>query len=199
MNKNMIKAGELRKNLDSLPESVGIYRWYANKETCEEIFSSFKDWEKIFADDPVHMIDGKECYLIYLGTSSRKNAGIRKRLSWHITQEHDLNSVKTGTLSTFRQTLSSLVANDQSDTDATNNIIDKLWVEYETLDLPCGEKETIDFIEQKEETLIDKYHPPLNIKSNNPKSETKKAFKKFLTKRRKESKEIALQKLESLK
>ena len=189
----MIRGCELRKTHNNLPQEAGIYKWYANKESCAEIFSRFKDWRKIFEGVDTRNINGEECYLIYVGTTSRKNGGIRNRLSWHICQRHDLNAVKNGTLSTFRQSLSSMLSEDQSDEAKTNEALDKLWVEYETLPLSCGNEETIKIIESKESELINKFHPPLNIRSNNPDTKTKKEFKKFLTKLRGESKKKALQ------
>ena len=95
-------------------------------------------------------IRGVDYYYIYVGIAVKES--IRDRLNWHINQHHTISSVKSGILSTLRQTISSLVAGNQFDEKTTNSLIDLLFVEYFPINLEIKSdkaKEKIENIEKK--------------------------------------------------
>ena len=88
-------------------------------------------------------------------------------MNWHINQHHTESAVKHGTLSTLRQTLSSLIAGDQYNESATNDFIDKLVVEYFPVDYEIKSTEAKTFLENNEEKEMNENVLVLNIKDNN--------------------------------
>lgn len=121
-------------------------------------------------------------YCIYVGVAIKES--IRNRLKWHIMQENTESAVKSSALSTFRASISSLVAGDQRDSAATNEFIDRLMVEYYTVDLPIKSDEAQKEIEEKE--MMESNLRILNIKQNY--YEGVKEIVRKLKKKRKESK-----------
>jgi hypothetical protein len=107
-------------------------------------------------------------------------------LNWHINQPHTESAVEYGTLSTLRQSLSSLVAGNQRDEKATNNFIDALIVEYFPIKSQIKSLEAKEYLESNEILEMDKYILILNIKDN--KRQEIKGFKKELNKLRTASK-----------
>ena len=104
-------------------------------------------------------------YCIYVGIAAKES--IRDRLNWHINQGHAWSAVKSGTLSTLRQSISSIVAKNQRAEGETNRFIDKLKVEYyQKKDGEIKNKNTEKELLDKEKSLMEKYLYVLNIKDN---------------------------------
>ena len=100
-------------------------------------------------------IDGREYIAIYFGISKDLNG----RIKWHICQNHTAGSVRSGFLSTLRQSLSALLNNDMSKSQhLVNNFIDdNCYLEYENT-LTHKDAENIEKTELSQE-----YYYPLNI------------------------------------
>lgn len=72
-------------------------------------------------------------YCIYIGVVTKES--VRDRINWHINDIHNESAVRKGWLSTLRESISSVIAKNQYDKEATNNFIDKLKVEYFEINL----------------------------------------------------------------
>lgn len=129
-------------------------------------------------------IKGRKYYYIYVGVAIRES--IQSRLDWHVNQHHTKTSVESGFLSTLRQTISSLVAGDQYNEEATNDLIDMLVIEYYRIDLPIKSDEAKEKIEAIEKSELANNVIPLNLRDN--KNMVVKGFLKELSAARKESK-----------
>ena len=166
-----INAKELRnkESLSKVPKDMpGWYRWWAPKEALELLLNSPYIDKKYLGDLLPYLttkdINGKKYYYIYVGIAVKE--AINNRLNWHINQQHTKNNVERGILSTLRQTISSLIAKNQYDKDATNNLIDMLVVEYHTVNLPIKSKDAKEIIENIEKNELDNNVLPLNIRDN---------------------------------
>ena len=152
------------KNLDPVrkirelkfEKKPGIYRWWFKKESAHQLLSQVSnliDWEEIKKLE----IDGKEYLALYFGMT--KN--VLDRFKWHISQEHLNSSIKAGTISTLRKTLSALLDTPLSESqDLINEFIDKnCYLEWEY----CFTEKEADAREKLE--LNNNYYP-LNIQDN---------------------------------
>lgn len=184
MDSRMLKAKDLRKkeNLKKIPnDKTGYYKWWANKKSLDVLLYNLN----VEFDDIKYDIECKNnLYCIYVGIAVKES--IQDRLNWHINDKHDISRVKSGFLSTFRKSISSVVLHNQYDKDGTNEFIDKLYVEYFVGKYPIKSVEAKKEIENKELEIMSKYLRILNIKDNKhiKAYEIKKALKKL----RKESK-----------
>lgn len=144
---------------------AGFYRWFMPSELVQEL--------RIPINDCKYIED--QGYLVYVGIA--KN--MRQRMVWHVTQKHLPSSVKSGFLSTLRQTLCGLAKVSMDDTDTVDRIINQMFVEFEY----CNSKEEA---HNKELDSLKNYVLPLNIMGN------QHPFTKELKRLRKESKKKAL-------
>ena len=149
---NYIQAHKLREkeNLNKIPnDKPGYYKWWATKKSLQIILDkldiSFQAIENFLEER-----DGLFC--IYVGVAIKES--LRNRLNWHINQVNNISNVKNGTLSTLRQTISSIVGANMLDTTATNNFIDTLYVEYHLINLPIKSQEARDKIHKIEADLL---------------------------------------------
>ena len=101
------------------------------------------DFESI--EDSIEIKDNWYC--IYVGIAVKES--VHDRLKWHVMDSHSESKVKHGTLSTFRQTISSTLSNYQSDKLTTDNFIDKLIIEYSLFDYKIRSPEAKKEIEAK--------------------------------------------------
>ena len=123
----MIKASFLRdkdelKSISSLP---GYYKWWAAKSELDVILDNLHIQ---FSDIEAALESKDNLFCIYVGIAAKES--VRKRLDWHVNDKHTTSRVINGTLSTFRQSISSIVASSQFDKAATDLFIDKLYVEW---------------------------------------------------------------------
>ena len=173
----IIEPSNYRSNIPSKP---GYYMWWAKEEEVKKLLNEhYQDFKLEPGSDE---LDGY--YLIYYGISS----SIRKRLNDHINQEHSDINVDKGYLSTFRQTISSLLTGKQRGEDSqkkTDEFIDKLKVQYFIVSKSWDDEVKKD-LEETEKEAFKEYILPLNIRGNYNKKT--KDFKKILGKIRKEAK-----------
>lgn len=175
----MIQAKNLRnKNiLQTLPKCPGYYKWWAKKNELDLILNALN------ANTPeiVSVLEKQgDLYCVYVGIAVKES--LLKRLDWHVNDKHTASKVKNGTLSTLRQSISSIVARNQYDKKATDEFIDKLYVEWFESKNAVKSEAAKEEIESIEKSLINgRYLRPLNIKDNHhPKAcETVKPLKKL--------------------
>lgn len=123
-----IKAKELRKinDLESISNSrPGYYKWWAS---FDALMILLKELEINFKDIEPYIEQNNNLYCIYVGIAVKES--LRDRLNWHINQKHTASAVRSGALSTLRQTISSVIAHDQYNEEKTNEFIDLLTIEF---------------------------------------------------------------------
>lgn len=164
----------------------GWYRWWAPKEALRQLLGTH------FNDLFPHLTQGENqlagLYYIYVGVAIRES--IRARLNWHVNQRHTLSCVRSGTLSTLRQSIASLVGQNQLDENATNALIDQLMIEYFTATDPIKSLRAKAHLVQAEAQELVTHALPLNIKSNHNKHTQR--FKQTLKAARSAAKQNAL-------
>jgi hypothetical protein len=187
----IIRAKMLRdkKELENVPNDCpGWYRWWAREAEIMTLLDSKFLTQKYFNKlvTKLHRGEGElnSYYYIYTGVAVKES--IRSRLNWHINQLHTESAVEYGTLSTLRQSLSSLIAGNQRDEKTTNDFIDTLTVEYFPIEFQIKSPEAKKYLESNEKLEMDKYILILNIQKN--KRQEIKYLKKELSKLRTSSK-----------
>jgi hypothetical protein len=187
----IIQAKMLRnkKELENIPsDRPGWYRWWARESEVMALLDSKFLVKKYFNKLSAKLQKGdgnlSNYYYIYTGVAIKES--IRSRLNWHINQPHTESAVEYGTLSTLRQSLSSLVAGNQCDEKSTNVFIDTMIVEYFPIESQIKSFEAKEYLEGNEKLEIDKYILILNIQKNEHREI--KEFKKELSKLRTSSK-----------
>ena len=158
----MIGALMLRNKteLNKILKVPGYYKWWALRSELDLLLKvlglSFKDVSS--------GIEKKEdLFCIYVGVA---NKSVRERINWHINDAHTAARVNSGILSTLRQTIASIVAGNQFDKEATNNFIDKLFIEWFYLDDEDKTRDVRVKLNQIEKQLMNKYFRLLNVKDN---------------------------------
>lgn len=139
----------------SVPTVPGCYCFWFDKQGMQKIL---KPLESVCTRKlQKKVIDGKDCYALYFGIA--KN--LKDRAKWHICQHHSMSSVKSGYLSTLRQTLSALLRLNMSVSEkSVNTFLDEhCYFEY------FGKK-TLDESRACEENELCKNYYPLNIQHN---------------------------------
>ncbi|MCI9434165.1 MAG: hypothetical protein HFI86_02655 [Bacilli bacterium] len=190
MKKVLARDLRSKENLRKIPSNIpGYYKWWASKESLALLLNSKYLKDKYLKTLLPHLTTstykGKKYYYIYVGIAVKES--IQSRLDWHVNQHHTKSSVESGFLSTFRQSISSLVAFNQFDESATNEFIDTLLIEYYPINLPIKSNEAKEKIEKLEKTEISNHVLPINIKDN--KNTIIKGFLKELKVIRKSSKQ----------
>ena len=156
----------------------GYYKWWAPL-TALNMLSKELDVELEDIDSDLEK--NNDLYCIYVGIAVK--GSLRARLNWHVNQKHRESTVKSGTLSTLRQTISSVVAHDQYNEDKTNEFIDLLTIEYYELPFEIKSIETSNEIHNIEKKLLSSHLRLLNIQGNNhPKAKDIKRTLKALRK-----------------
>lgn len=162
----MINAKDLR-NPEALMqvsgEKSGYYKWWADKETLLNILDKLRvvDFASI-----ENALDRKEdLYCIYIGIAVKES--LRSRINWHINQHHTKAAVRSGTLSTLRQSISSLMFGNQYNENDTNIFIDLLKVELFYSPYPIRSTEAIKQLTELESKTMANYLYLLNIRGNN--------------------------------
>ena len=137
----MIKRIQLKSI--SLPKDSGVYFWYIDGKGALKLRINVED---CFQKDGL--------YLIYVGLSK----SIKQRLESHCFGKHRESSIKSGFLSTLRQTLSALLVGNMNHSEEIINLFidNHMSVEYKIRE---------DYIEY-EKSLISKYNLPLNLRGN---------------------------------
>lgn len=135
----------------------GVYCWWFQKDAAIKLLKAFPklDLNKLRS----RQIDGETYLALYFGIS--KN--LKERIEWHISQQHTPSAVKSGYLSTLRQTLSAVLDIDMSISEQPVNRLmdDNCHWEWECTDSENDAKER-----EKAELTQSKFCYPLNIQGN---------------------------------
>jgi hypothetical protein len=159
--KNIVEVRTLREQLHAkisgIEEKSGIYCWWFKEDAAKQLLQQLPLSPSELNRIQTRVIEGIEYFALYFGISSKD---LLSRFKWHISQNHTDSSVKYGTISTFRQTLSALLNKNQSVSEmCINDFMDEnCYLEWEYNDSP-------DVIEKKELSSNDKCYP-LNIQDN---------------------------------
>ena len=172
-------VAQLRKMIENKTLSVnncpGVYRWWFREDVAQRLLSNLPqvDTKRI---SKRMLDDGNHCYwALYFGISK----DLQQRIVWHISQSHTPSAVKTGFLSTLRQTISALLNQDMTKCqDAVNCILNTCYWEWDYV----ATEEDADDIETKELSQY-QYIYPLNVAKNKTVS---KEHLKCLTKLRRD-------------
>jgi hypothetical protein len=150
--------------MENFPSLSGVYYWYVSKIGAEKL-----------GIDVSECLKEDDMFLVYIGLA--KN--INERLNWHLNDSHSHSSIRSGFVSTLRQTLSALlVGNMVSSKEIVDEFLRKeMKVRYEI----CQD------YEDRESKLIKEHNLPLNIRGNRS-----HPFYSTLKKLRKKSKETSL-------
>lgn len=167
LNQNLAEENSITPHSDSIPRisSKGIYFWFMHPD-------GYKALSNFVAIEPItprytKEINGVKYDLVYLGTSGtgkEGNSNLTKRLDWHINQQHSTSSVISGALSTLRQGLGSLLADDLIIPN-TENLINTFMKKY-TLVFWIEYPDNKQLIDSDEDLLIIEIRPLLNLKNN---------------------------------
>lgn len=160
----MYKANGFR-NKDALKmipgDRPGYYKWWASKDDFLRLLSALDvPFEEINAD--VEQKDGLWC--VYVGIAAKES--IRSRINWHINDPHTESKVKSGTLSTLRQSIASLVAGNQFDKVATDSFIDGLSFEVFPVEGEIGSCDVTCKLHDAERKMLGDRLCILNIQDN---------------------------------
>ena len=179
----MIKAISLRDKteLNKISSLPGYYKWWASKSELDVILDALN----------VHFCEIKNAleikdglYCIYVGIAVKES--VRDRLNWHVNDKHTASQVINGTLSTLRQSISSIVVMNQYNKGATDSFIDKLYVEWFYSNNLIKTEAAKNELHEIEKHLLDEYLRVLNIQDNHhPLSSSIKLKLKLLRKKSK--------------
>jgi len=164
--KNIRPVITLRADIESgrkcnLPTDPGIYRWWFREDAGKTLISRLDDIDTSRIN--TRNINGDKYLALYFGIAK----GIRDRFKWHISQHHAGSTIKAGTISTLRHTLSALLGIPLSNSESIiNKFIDRNCIlEWSTT---SSRNEAL-VIEDNE---INSEYYPLNIQGNNAVSKT---------------------------
>ena len=159
----MIDCIKLRKNeeLAKIDKKPGYMKFWASKDEIvfmlDKLTTNFED-----VKDSLETKD--DLYCIYIGKTT--NRSVSKRLDDHINMKHYESTVTKRFLSTFRQSIASIVSLNQADEDGTNEFIDKLKVEWYLSDNPMNSKKLKNELNSIIDNSLEKYLYILNIQGN---------------------------------
>ncbi|WP_442481455.1 GIY-YIG nuclease family protein [Aeoliella sp. SH292] len=165
------RLGKLRRNCwADIPVEAGIYWWYFPKRCITQFqMTDYCDTKNLHLRTSA---SGKVCLYVGIATS------LRQRVAWHAAQPLRQSALRSGFLSTFRNTLLALNSIDYATgEDRINKFVDTLEIEWiETVDLDTAKQ-----LEVSE--LIGDWHYPLNIQGN--KQPLLQSYLRFLKQHRK--------------
>ncbi len=159
----MLEAIKLRakERLIEISNAPGYYKWWASKEEFDFMLKKLDvNYENI--KDAIETRN--DLYCIYIGIAVKES--VRERLNWHINDRHTTSQIKHGTLSTLRQSISSIVVQNQHDKKSTDDFINKLYVEYYYSKNKIKSDEAKKELHKAEVELLSEHLYILNIKDN---------------------------------
>ena len=156
--KNLEKVSVLKQQIQqkscSVPKSPGVYRWWFTEEDTQLLMKPFGNnlcWHRI----DQRKIDGNTYYALYVGISK----DLLGRIKWHATQKHSASAVKSGYLSTLRQSVSALLGKDQSKSEkCVSAILEQCYWEWEVMQNPE--------VWERNELQQPDYYYPINLQHN---------------------------------
>ena len=172
-------AYNLRRNrLANVPNQPGCYKWWFRRDGAELLLRNVPciNW----GDIQTQTINGSTYYALYFGIATKS---LNQRLDWHINQQHTPSQIKSGTISTLRITIGSLLGIPASQSQqSVNNFMDTYcYVEYDVK--PSSE---VARDEEWEELNLSNYYP-VNLQENgNSDKETKDYIKEQRSKFKKQ-------------
>lgn len=137
-----------------VPKAPGVYRWWFERKAAEQLLEPLQgvDTARILKEN----IDGKEWWCLYFGISK----DLRMRVKWHVTQQHSASAVKSGFLSTLRQTITALLRKPASSSeDCVNEKLYACMWDW----MPTA---TLDDAKAMEKDMLSKGYFPLNLQNN---------------------------------
>lgn len=148
----------LRGDYSCIPPKPGVYKWWFPKEEAVKLLCPLKLPKQLIDQIQKENIEGGEYWCLYFGIAK----DLIERAKWHIAMHHSPSSVKSGYLSTLRQTLSALLGMDMSISEhAVNALLDKCYWEWcPTGSRPAAEKE------ETEQLGNNDVFYPLNLQKN---------------------------------
>ena len=146
----------LRNSYGNIPSESGYYTWWFDRDGTNIILNALNN-SKLHRFQK-RKINGKNYYALYFGIG----ADLRQRFKWHVLQRHSASAVKSGYLSTLRQSLSAILGKNMTKGGyCVDCFMDAhCWWEFTTTD----NKSSAEYEEKKE--LNTNYYI-LNIKDNN--------------------------------
>ena len=147
---------EVKKYRLPCSKQAGVYRWWFPEERAKSLLSALNgvDYESIEKKP----INDEQYWCLYVGSSS----DLEQRFYWHTTQAHSATAIKSGALSTLRQTICALLKINQSDATAkqkVDDILDECYFEWYAT--PSFEE-----ADTKEKEELEKGYYLLNIQKN---------------------------------
>lgn len=162
---DFVSAAGLREqvNLAKIPNyKPGYYKWWATEEVLAAIFDNL-NLTRNEIDSVKECLEKKDnYYCIYVGVAIKDS--IQSRLNTHVNQYTSERNVR---FSTLRKSLTGIFSGNKNDFETTNEIIDKLYIEYYAIDLPIHSDEADKQISSIEKELLSCENLYiLNIKEN---------------------------------
>ena len=182
----MIKASSLRnlEGLKKISSKSGIYKWWVSKIELDFILKTLN----VSFSEIENALETKEgLFCVYVGIAKKS---LRERLNWHVNDSHTAQRVESGTLSTLRQTIASIVSHNQYDKASTDLFIDKMFVEDCLVDCSAVPDKAAEILHTVEKNLLIRYLRILNIQDNHHPLST--PIKTTLKELRKQSRNKAL-------
>lgn len=138
----------------SIPEKPGVYRWWFPESLAVSLLSSLSGVDSDCIQK--EKIDDQNYWCLYFGISRN----LRERICWHVNQHHTKSAVKSGFLSTLRQTLSALLKTKASvSEDAVDSILKQCYWDY------CEYAAISDAQNDETNELLANYYP-INLRGN---------------------------------
>lgn len=150
------KVKQLKNDIAQICRKPGCYTWWFDEDGKSTILAPLADLLD-FSKLTKKKIDGKDYYALYFGISKDLHA----RIKWHISQSHKQSAVKSGYLSTLRQTISALLGFDMTKSE---NEVNEFMNQHCILEYYYCKSE--DDAREKEKLELQNNYYPLNIHSN---------------------------------
>jgi hypothetical protein len=99
----------------SVEKKSGVYTWWFKKSCLSNLLKALPTFN--ISKLQHKKIDNTDYYALYFGIAK----SCRERASWHMSQHHSVSSVRSGYLSTLRQTLSALLGKNMTEAEETVN------------------------------------------------------------------------------
>lgn len=143
-------------DIETLPKSPVVYRWWFPKEHLRLVTNPYVNVTSL----DKRVIGDKEYFALYVGIG----VSCKERFNWHIHQKHSDSSVRSGYLSTLRQTISALLGKNMTESkESVDDILKECYLEWEIFPSYCKKE-----LEAEESGLIGKGYYPLNVQKNTP-------------------------------
>ncbi len=159
----MTQAREFRKKeaLLTVEDKPGYYKWWAKRPELDVLLNGLN---VSFAEVGQALEEKDGMFCIYVGIAVKES--VRNRLNWHVNDPHTATQVKNGTLSTFRQSLASIIAHNQYDKESTDSFVDRLYAEWFYSGHPVKSEEAKEELHDIERRLLSEHLRLLNIQEN---------------------------------